>query len=63
MKTQIVLFFVLLIAAMGCDKTTSSNEEALDPELLLSPFFGYTYTGDLPDSPRSSQKCDSYQNH
>ena len=50
MKTQIVLFFVLLIAAMGCDKTTSSNEEALDPELLLSPFFGYTYTGDLPDS-------------
>ncbi|MFO7933640.1 MAG: hypothetical protein ACQERS_14960 [Bacteroidota bacterium] len=50
MKTQIVLFFVLLIVAMGCEKSTSSNEETLDPELLLSPFFGYTYTGDLPEN-------------
>jgi hypothetical protein len=50
MKTQIVLFFVLLIAAVGCEKAISSYEETLDPELLLSPFFGYTYTGDLPEN-------------
>ena len=50
MKTQIVLFFVLLIAAMGCDKTTSLNAETLDPELLFSPFINYSYTGDLPEN-------------
>lgn len=50
MKTQIALFFVLLIAAMACEKASSSNEESLDPELLLSPFFGYTYTGELPNN-------------
>jgi hypothetical protein len=44
MKTQIVLFFVLLIAAMACDKAASTKEEIPDSELLLSPFFGYTYT-------------------
>ena len=48
MKTQIALFFVLLIAAMGCEKATTSDEKNLDPEMLFSPFFGYTYTGDLP---------------
>lgn len=50
MKTQIVLFFVLLIAAIGCEKAATSNEVTLDPELLLSPFFGYEYTGDLPEN-------------
>jgi len=50
MKTQTVLFFVLLIAALGCEKATPSNEEILDPQLLLSPFFNYTYTGDLPEN-------------
>ena len=50
MKTQLVLFFVLLIAAMGCDKASSSNEEALDPELIFSPFFNYSFTGDLLDN-------------
>ena len=48
MKTQIALFFALLIAAMGCEKTAIPDAKNLDPESLLSPFFGYTYTGDLP---------------
>lgn len=51
MKTQIALFLVFLVAAMACDKATSSYEETLDPELLYSPFFNYTYTGDLPENP------------
>jgi hypothetical protein len=50
MKTHIACFFVLLIAAAGCEKANSSNEEIPDPELLLSPFFGYTYTGGLPEN-------------
>ena len=50
MKTQILLFVVLLIAALGCEKTSSPNEASLDPEVLFSPFFNYTYTGDLPEN-------------
>jgi len=50
MKTQIAMFLVLLIAAMGCEKATSSHEEIPDPELLLSPYFGYKYTGELPEN-------------
>jgi hypothetical protein len=49
MKTQIVLFIAFVIVAMACDKATSSNEEILDPELLFSPFFNYSYDGDLPE--------------
>lgn len=48
MKTQIALFFALLIAAIGCSKVTSLNEEIPDPELLFSPFFNYSFPGDLP---------------
>ena len=50
MKTQIGLFIVLLIVAIGCEKSVSSNEETPDPELLFSPFFNYTYTGDVPEN-------------
>ena len=50
MKTQIVLFLALLIVAMGCDKLNSPNEKTPDPELLLSPFYGYKYTGELPQN-------------
>jgi len=50
MKKQIVLFFVLLIASMGCEKANLSSEKALDPELLFAPFFNYSYTGDLPET-------------
>lgn len=50
MKTQIVLFLVLLIAAMGCDKAASSHEEIPDPQLLFSPFFNYTFTADMPEN-------------
>ena len=50
MKTQIVLFLSLLIVAMGCEKLNSPNEKTPDPELLLSPFFGYKYTGELPQN-------------
>lgn len=50
MKTQIVLFFVLLIAAIGCEKASLSSEKVPDPELLFSPFYNYSYTGDLPET-------------